>query len=146
MIPGEGKSVQSQLSSSSVACHEVYASIPGFSSHLGEEFALYTDVWSKLMPEKFDVNELLFSSLFFFFFFFSEGQKKSLPSFILTVEFKEKPAFSCLSWFQLSIYLHNDVIIALQICARTALFPLSLFQTQAKKVYFQVCYPRCSNK
>jgi len=38
VIPGEGKYIQSQLNSSSVACHGVYASIPGFSSHLGEEF------------------------------------------------------------------------------------------------------------
>lgn len=125
MIPGEGKYIQSRLSSSSVACHGVYASIPGFSSHLGEEFK-YTDVWSKLMPGKFDVNSLLYSSKTIFFF--PEGQKKSLPSFIPIFEFKEKPAFSYLSCFQLSIYLHNDVIITLQICARTALFLLCLFQ------------------
>lgn len=58
-IPGEGKDVQSQLSSSGVAHHGTYASIPGFSSHLGEEFAPWTDVWSRLMPRKLDVNTLL---------------------------------------------------------------------------------------
>lgn len=134
MIPGEGKYVQSQLSSSSVACHGVYASIPGFRSHLGEEFAPYTDVWSNLMPRKLDVNVLLFSSKTYFFFFSSpEGHRNSLPSFISIFKFQEKPAFFYPSWFHLSIYLHNDVIITLQMCATTALFLLSLFQNWAYK-------------
>lgn len=59
--------------------------------------------------------------------------QKSLPSFISIFQFKEKPAFSYLSGFQFPVFLHNDVIITSQICARTALFLLSLFQKWAYK-------------